>query len=104
MAWSKAPTSDRKARLPKDWQARRAQVLRRAGYRCEAKHSDGSRCEERATDVDHIVAGDDHSLTNLQALCSWHHDRKTAREAAEARRRRPRPSRRRPPEAHPGLL
>jgi hypothetical protein len=37
-----------------------------------------------ATDVDHIVAGDDHEPSNLQALCRFHHARKSAREGASA--------------------
>jgi 5-methylcytosine-specific restriction protein A len=64
---------------------------------------DGVRCVEPGTDCDHIERGDDHSLSNLQWLCSWHHDKKTAREALEARRYIPRPSARKPQEKHFGL-
>lgn len=95
-------TSDRRSRLPPDWRRRRAAVLARAGQRCEALDSLGQRCPERATDADHVQRGDDHRMTNLQALCRWHHGQKTAREAADARR--PRPTRRREPEQHPGLV
>lgn len=98
MAWE---GSTRHARLPADWRTRRARVLKRDDYRCVAVE-DGHRCSEVATDVDHIVRGDDHRETNLQSLCHWHHARKTAAEAAEARR--PRPSALRPREPHPGAL
>lgn len=101
MAWS---TSNRRQRLPKDWPVRRASVLQRDGYRCVAVLVDGERCTESATDVDHIKPGDDHSLTNLQALCRWHHARKSAREGHEARGAVRRPSRRRPEAPHPGEL
>lgn len=95
-------SSDRRSRLPADWARRRVAVLARAGHRCEAVDSLGARCDEHATDCDHVERGDDHRAVNLQALCRWHHNQKTAREAAEARRTRP--TRRREPESHPGLL
>ncbi len=100
MAWH---GSDRRARLPSNWPVLRAKVLARDGYRCVAVLRDtGLRCAATATDVDHIIPGDDHAMTNLQALCVWHHARKTAAESAAARR--PRLSRRRPEERHPGDL
>lgn len=104
MAWSRDPVSPRAARLPADWYQRRMKVLARDAHRCVAQDSQGYRCAERATDVDHIVRGDDHDLGNLQALCGWHHRQKTAVEAAEARRAKPRRSRFHEGEPHPGLL
>lgn len=101
MSWD---TSDRRDRLPHDWAVRRLRVLRRDSYRCQARLSDGRLCLAPASDVDHIVRGDDHRPENLQSLCRWHHSQKTAAEAAEARRANPRPSRQRPPEKHPGAL
>lgn len=98
MGWE---TSDRRSRLPADWHRIRARILRRDGYVCQATDSMGRLCLEPARDVDHIVPGDDHSETNLQALCRWHHSRKSSEEGAAARQ--PRPSRRRAPEKHPGL-
>lgn len=77
-------------------------VLRRDGYRCQARDSLGVLCGEPANQVDHIEHGDDHSLDNLQALCRWHHARKSSAEGAAARR--PRASRSRAPEAHPGMV
>lgn len=95
--------STRKERLPKDWEQRRATVRDRAGGRCQAPMRDGSRCPEFGTDCDHIIRGDNHALSNLQWLCSWHHNKKTAREALAVRRRMPAPSARKPTEQHPGL-
>ncbi len=101
MTWDK---SNRRSRLPSDWPTRRARVLARDGHRCTATDN-GARCTSRATDVDHNVQGDDHSLNNLRALCDWHHKRKTAAEAAEARRNSQAAARLRrlPQERHPGL-
>ena len=101
MPWS---SSNRASRLPRSWGAIRSRVLRRDGHRCVATMLDGSRCVERAIDVDHIVPGDDHRFANLQSLCGWHHKQKTGAESAAARRRHPRERRARPAESHPGLL
>lgn len=73
--------STRSRRLPSDWRARRARVLRRDPM-CRACHVRPS------TEVDHIVAGDDHRQANLQGLCHQCHRAKTSREATEARARR----------------
>lgn len=100
MPWS---TSDRKSRLPSDWRTRRKVVLDRCGGRCEYMRSSGKRCSNKATDVDHIVAGDDHSLENLQGLCSWHHRQKTQREA-QAARSEIRATLKRPAEEPPGAI
>lgn len=84
--WS---TSNRGDRLPRNWRRIRAIVLERAGYRCEWIRVDtGERCTEVATDVDHILAGDNHSLNNLQALCRYHHAKKSSREGAAAASRK----------------
>ncbi|KOV10358.1 HNH endonuclease [Streptomyces sp. XY431] len=101
MAWS---GSTRRERLPSDWPTRRQVVLRRDAWRCVAVTRDGDRCTEAATDVDHIRPGDDHSLDNLQALCRWHHGRKSAYEGVTARAARPRPGRARPVGRHPADL
>ena len=85
MAWS---TSNRRSRLPKNWQALRHRVMKRDGHRCTAAITlpDGSRrrCPDAATDVDHVIAGDNHALDNLRAICRWHHDRKSAQEGQAA--------------------
>jgi len=76
--------STRKSRLPVDWERLRVVVLKRCGYRCEWVEG-RFRCHEPATDVDHITAGDDHGLENLQGLCRIHHLKKTTREALAAK-------------------
>jgi 5-methylcytosine-specific restriction protein A len=62
---------------------------------------DDTRCAEPGTDVDHVQRGQDHSLSNLQSLCVYHHRKKTAQEASAARG--PAPTLRRSAEQHPGL-
>lgn len=99
MGWE---TSDRRSRLPADWQKIRLRVLRRDGYRCQMPLSSGGICGAPARDVDHVQRGDDHSTTNLRALCPYCHGQKTAREGAAAAPRRA--SRKRAPEKHPGAL
>lgn len=94
-------SSDRASRLPRDWKQRRELVAVRAGYQCEARLVDGSRCPAVGTDCDHIVSGDNHDLGNLQWLCSWHHKRKTSLEASVARKERAKNSFTR---LHPGLI
>lgn len=96
-------SSDRAARLPRDWEERRAIVRARADGRCEALLRDGSRCPAVGSECDHVARGDDHGTDNLQWLCSWHHKRKTqveARRELEAARARNEPRARR----HPGLV
>lgn len=92
----------RRLRLPRDWHARRARVLRRHGYICHVCHLPG------ADQVDHVKAGDAHDEANLAPIhknpC---HARKSASEggAASAGARRARATaRKREPEKHPGLL
>lgn len=95
-------SSDRRSRLPPDWQRRRAMVRDRAHGRCEAQeHAKG--CDGIGTDCDHIVAGDDHSLDNLQWLSHACHKAKTTRESAERNIEYAR-LRRHPRERHPGLM
>lgn len=92
MAWQ---GSDRAKRLPAGWARIRSQVLARDRGLCRLA---GERCTHRATEVDHIVRGDDHRLSNLQAVCSDCHASKTAGERSLP------PSRSRMAEPHPGLL
>ncbi|GAA2230156.1 HNH endonuclease signature motif containing protein [Herbiconiux moechotypicola] len=99
--WSE-DRSARAERLPGDWAKRRMRVLRRDAYRCQARDSAGIQCGAPANQVDHIVHGDDHELDNLQALCRWHHARKSSAEGVSSRRPRARQSRE--PERHPGSL
>lgn len=108
--------SSRHDRLPPDWAKLRRLVLKRDHEECQApmrtgtsKASDGTGktvCGDEATDVDHIEPGDDHSLGNLQALCDWHHKKKSGLEGAAAvnRKRRAIKKKFRRTESHPGLL
>jgi len=40
----------------------------------------------RATDVDHIIPGDNHDEWNLTSLCSWHHLRKSSADGIVGRK------------------
>jgi 5-methylcytosine-specific restriction enzyme A len=93
--------SDRRERLPPDWRRIVARILARDNHQCQAPKLDGTLCLAPATQVDHIVPGDDHRDENLQALCRWHHGRKSSAEGNAARTRPP--TNRRPTERHPGL-
>lgn len=96
MSWD---SSDRRARLPPDWQHTIVpRILVRDRHRCQLALPG---CTSTATEVDHRAPGDDHSDQNLQAVCSWCHARKSS---AEGNAARPRYNRRRPPERHPGRL
>lgn len=98
--------SDRRARLPANWPELRQVVLKRDEWRCTYRKTRDGRCTAKATDVDHVVPGDDHSLSNLTSLCNWHHLRKSGSEgsqAATAKRKAVDASFRRS-EVHPGFV
>lgn len=104
MAWS---TSDRRESLPANWPQLRAEVLARAGGRCEARNRDGRRCWDRkANQVDHVrphAEGGTDDLSNLQLLCEWHHNRKSSAEGGRSYQQnmaKLRASIRREPETH----
>jgi hypothetical protein len=88
--------------LPPGWERLRKTVLERDGWRCTWDEH-GARCEERATDVDHIGNNTNHTLENLRSLCSAHHRSRTAsqggRAANEKRKQMMRRTRR-----HPGAI
>ncbi|MGH3505282.1 MAG: HNH endonuclease [Nocardioidaceae bacterium] len=88
MTW----TGARKARLPKNWSIIRRRILVRDPI-CRACGSMPS------TDVDHAIRGDDHSMTNLQGLCTACHRAKSSAEGNAAKLRRWRE-----PDGHPGLV
>ena len=98
--------STRREELPPDWDSIRRRVLRRDNHRCVWKDQYGRRCNASATDVDHIVRGDDHRESNLRSLCSWHHAKRTGADggAAKAAARRQNNKKFRREEQHPGLL
>lgn len=92
--------STRRSRLPSDWPQRRAKVKARAQGRCQAAVHEPE-CNGVGSECDHVIAGDDHSLDNLQWLSKPCHSAKTKREAQAARQHE---SRTRPAEAHPGKI
>jgi 5-methylcytosine-specific restriction endonuclease McrA len=98
VAWE---TSDRRLRLPPNWNALVKQVKERDGGRCTWKLPSGARCPRVGTDVDHRNNDDNHDLRNLQLLCRHHHDKKTQREAWSGRQKAKK-GRVRREEKHPG--
>lgn len=97
MAWS---TSDRKSRLPSDWETKIVPyILKRDKYTCKI-FEDG--CQVQATEVDHIIPGDDHRYQNLRAVCERCHAKKSSREGNAVKSRMKR-LRKRPPGRHPGM-
>ena len=91
--------SSRKARLPANWTTLRRQVL--LGPDGQRRTCSLPGCEHPATDVDHRVPGDDHSLGNLAPVCRCCHNRKSSAEGVSARAAQ-RARRMRGVERHPG--
>lgn len=85
--------SGRRDRLPADWDERRDAVRVRAHGRCQAR-THHPECTGMGSECDHIHAGDDHSLTNLQWLSKPCHKAKTAAESRDRNRARARGGRR----------
>lgn len=92
--------SQRLERLPADWPARKRAAFQLYGRTCHLCGGPG------ADSIDHVVAGDDHSIENLRPVhdrvephC---HRRKSSAEGHEAMRKI-RASGRYPTEPHPGL-
>lgn len=96
MGWE---TSQRRYRLPDNWEQLRLPVLQGADYVCELRME--GVCVGWATEVDHINRGDDHSRENLRAVCRRCHAKKSSAEG-NARKRELRALRKRPQERHPG--
>ncbi|SRR6266478_4633759 len=64
-----------------DWDARKAELLRRSDGRCEYLYHtppcEGLRCTQDADDPHHVIRRSvrrDDRLENLLALCRFHHD------------------------------
>lgn len=89
--------SNRVKRLPHNWRAIRARILKRDPV-CKI-------CGVRPSAFcDHIEAKvDDHTDTGLQGVCGPCHDQKSSREGNQAQRDNAKPGRKRPTEAHPGV-
>jgi 5-methylcytosine-specific restriction endonuclease McrA len=100
--------SNRKSTLPVGWPAIQIRILKRDHHACQHVREDtGRRCGLRATDVDHIIPnsqGGSDADSNLQALCTWHHRRKSGREGglASGQARTARAEAAKP--LHPGLI
>lgn len=89
MAWSIDPSSGEC--LPTGWRNIRKSIWQRDNGLCQKQRYDtGLPCLASGEAVDHIVPraqGGDHSPSNLQVLCKYHHDQKTAQESADGRRK-----------------
>lgn len=97
--------STRRDRLPPDWDKIRRKAGNRDGWRCQV-FKDGKRCFAPAVEIDHKEAGDNHELSNLQAICEDCHSSKSGKEGAAAmhKKRRQIDQKFRRTEEHPGLL
>lgn len=103
MAWE---GSKRNTKNPPGWAKTRLRIFKRDGRRCYICGGVG------ADEIDHVIAielaspgFDYHDDSNLRAVHARPcHKRKTAQDAAKARAKRPRITRARPPERHPGLV
>lgn len=105
MANEKWANSDRRVRLPREWHAQRARVLRDGGRICHVCGGPG------ADAVDHVVAGDNHSESNLAPIhdkvAPHCHKFKSSREGGQAAGRARQAqiaARKRKPESHPGVI
>lgn len=103
MPWS---SSDRRSRLPKDWDTIVKRILARDDHRCRFLFPNKGRCPVReGLQVDHIVPSGSDDDSNLQTLCKRHHQMKTQRESAAARSARRELNKKfRRVDAHPGRL
>lgn len=101
--------SERRALLPADWTTKTVpRILTRDHHRCQHLREDTQRkCGRRATDVDHKVRpaeGGTDDDSNLQALCQWHHRRKTGQEGGAASGAARKAKRDAAKPLHPGIL
>lgn len=103
-AWRGKRTASSAITNTAEWKRLRRKVLERDGHQCQTR---GPYCTGHATQVDHIIntaaGGAPFDPNNCVAICAPCNARKAAQEAASARRARPRPTNKRPPERHPGL-
>ena len=77
--------SNRKAELPRNWPQIVARILTRDFHRCQWIRVDtDQRCLAHANQVDHIIPGGPDTDDNLQALCAYHHGKKSGREGGLA--------------------
>lgn len=119
MPWT---TSDRRTRLPKNWNQLRKQTLQTTNGKCAGLATPGwgtgywvdgphgtpyagprwhhTNCTTHATDIDHIQRGDLNNPSNLQPLCHPCHASKTTAEVHAIHTRKTR-MRTRPTPQHP---
>lgn len=93
--------SRRRGQLPANWTDIRKAVKARAGGRCEKRLPSGARCPRRGTDADHVGDRDNHSMSNLEWACSFHHLAKSSIEGQVEKAKRA-AKWKREPEGHPG--
>lgn len=111
MAWSTHP-SQRRVTLPADWPKICKRILKRDAKRCqwgslEEDHAAYGMCDRLARETDHKRDPLDHSDDNLRALCTVHHQKRSAMQGAKASadvRRARVAARKQSPDRHPGLL
>jgi 5-methylcytosine-specific restriction protein A len=100
--------SNRRSELPPDWPIICLRILLRDHHRCQHVREDtGRKCGRRASSVDHITPhsqGGTDDDSNLQALCDWHHGRKTGIEGGTASGVARRAKRDASKPIHPGLI
>lgn len=77
--------SDRRSRLPSNWEHLRKVVGKRDGWLCQWALEDGTRCELPGNQIDHIVPSGSNEIENLRCLCQAHHAIKSSREGGRAR-------------------
>ncbi len=85
--------------MPPGWSKIRAAVLKRDRGECQARTW---KCTGRATEVDHRGDPNDHRLAMLQSVCRDCHQVIGGQRSA-AKRKAKGLTRKRPPEAHPGM-
>lgn len=94
MTWS---TSTRSKRLPSNWSSITREYLKENKV-CKLRYKG---CLIQATEVDHKIPGDNHDISNLQAVCERCHAKKSSREGNQAKTKL-RSLRKRPKKRHPG--
>lgn len=76
--------SDRKSRLPQNWEALRRVVGKRDDWTCQWRFSDGTICGLPGNQIDHIIPSGSDDPENLRCLCEAHHAIKSSREGGRA--------------------